>query len=300
MLALKDFRSLTLKDKPLFDALQARYPAVHSDELFTTMISWMAYSRYKIAQVDDNIVVMTSINGQRRFRPPLGERNPELLRQVLQLAAKTESDYPFGVINEETRQWIAGEFPRMRFSTHRDYFDYVYRAADLADLSGPAYTKIRNRLNKFTRNYEYTIEPIAPDTMEDARRFLHRWCLWRDCDSDKILMHEKKAILYSMNYFEALGLSGLMMRIRGKVEALAVYERLNADTAVVHYEKASPFMDGIYKAINKETAERLQNAFTYINREEDLGIPGLRKAKMSYRPHHMIKVYHVRKEDIRQ
>jgi hypothetical protein len=109
---------------------------------------------------------------------------------------------------------------------------------------------------------------------------------------------KKKAILYSMSHFFDLDLSGLLIRISGNIEALVVYEKMSPDTAVVHYEKGSPYFDGIYKAINMETAKILQKDFKFINREEDMGIPGLRQAKMSYRPHHMVEVFHVRKEDI--
>ena len=88
------------------------------------------------------------------------------------------------------------------------------------------------------------------------------------------------------------------VRVNGNIEAISVFEELNPTTAVVHYEKGSPDYDGIYKAINMETAKVLQKDFTFINREEDMGIPGLRQAKMSYRPHHMVEVFHVEKKTI--
>ena len=101
-----------------------------------------------------------------------------------------------------------------------------------------------------------------------------------------------------MSHFFELKLSGIAMRINGEIEAIAVYEGMNPDTAVVHYEKGSPDYDGIYKAINQETAKLLQKDFTFINRESDMDLPGLRKAKMSYRPHHMIEVFHVDKQNM--
>ena len=134
--------------------------------------------------------------------------------------------------------------------------------------------------------------------MSDIRKFLKRWCLWKDCESDPILENEKKAILYSMENFFELKLSGISMLIDDKIEAIAVYENMNPDTAIVHYEKGSPDYDGIYKAINQETAKILQNDVKFVNRESDMGISGLRKAKMSYRPHHMIEVSHVDKNNL--
>ena len=134
--------------------------------------------------------------------------------------------------------------------------------------------------------------------MDSVRKFLRRWCLWRDCESDSILENEKKAILYSMAHFFELELSGIALLVNDKIEAISVFERINLDTAVVHYEKGSPDYDGIYKAINQETALILQKDFKFINRESDMGLPGLRKAKMSYHPHHMIEVFHVERENI--
>ena len=101
-----------------------------------------------------------------------------------------------------------------------------------------------------------------------------------------------------MDNFFKLGLSGLAIRINNRIEAISVFEKYSFDTAVVHYEKGSPDYDGIYKAINQETANILQKDVRFINRESDMNIPGLRKAKMSYRPDHMIKVFHLCKENI--
>jgi len=298
MLSLDDFKRIALENKPVFDKHYAKYPPVHSDNLFTTMISWMEYSNYHYAVVDENIIIMTELDNKIRLRPPLGKQNVDLLKQVLTLAVREGSEKPFGVVDTNMKEWISKEFPRLKFFEHRDYFDYVYLASDLANLPGTNYAKIRNRLNKFKKNYEYTTEMISEENMDEVDEFLKRWCLWKDCESDIVLENERKAIVYSMAHFFDLGLSGLVIRINGNIEALAVYEKMNPDTAVVHYEKGSPYFDGIYKAINMETAKILQKDFMFINREEDMGIPGLRQAKLSYRPHHMVEVFHVKKEDI--
>jgi len=267
MLSLDDFKRIALDDKSVFDKHYAKYPPVHSDNLFTTMISWMEYSNYHYAVVDENIVIMTELDNKIRLRPPSGKQNVDLLKQVFTLAVREGSDEPFGIVDTKMKEWILKEFPRLKFFEHRDYFDYVYRSSDLADLPGAGYGKIRNRLNKFKKNYEYTTEMISEENMDEVNEFLKRWCLWKDCESDVVLENERKAIVYSMAHFFDLGLSGLVIRINGNIEALAVYEKMNPDTAVVHYEKGSPYFDGIYKAINIETAKILQKDFLFINRE---------------------------------
>jgi len=189
-------------------------------------------------------------------------------------------------------------YPKLDFKPFRDGFDYIYLATDLADLSGTKYSKIRNRLNQFKKNFSYNIEKISKSNLNEVKDFLKRWCLWKDCDSDILLENEKKAILFSMDHFEKLDLSGIAMRINDKIEAISVYEKMTSEMAVVHYEKGSPDYDGIYKAINQETAKILQKNFRFINRESDMNIPGLRKAKMSYHPHHMVEVFNLAKKGI--
>jgi len=297
-LSIDDFKPIRLEDKHLFDKHFAKYPPVHSDNLFTTMVSWMKYGNYQYAFLEDNLIIMSQIRNQNQFRPPSGKRKKDAFNQVLKLAKEQTTDYPFGLIDVQTKDWLSKTYPKLEFIPRRQFFDYVYLASNLAELSGSDYSKIRNRLNKFKRNFSYIIEKISKENMDEIGEFLKRWCLWKDCESDPLLENERKAILYSMSHFFELELSGIAMRINGDIEAIAVYEGINTDTAVVHYEKGSPDYDGIYKAINQETAKILQKDFNFINRESDMDLPGLRKAKMSYRPHHMINVFNIDKKKI--
>jgi hypothetical protein len=298
MLSVDDFKLITLDDKPLFDKHYKKYPPVHSDNVFTTLISWMKYSKYKYAIVKDNIIIMSNVNKKIQFRPPSGEKRKDLFDDVLNLAKKQDSKYPLGVIDTETKEWLSNIYPKLEFIPKREYFDYVYRSTDLANLDGSSYRKIRNRLNKFKRNFSYKVEKINEENMSEIQEFLKRWCLWKDCESDPLLENEKKAILFSMNHYFDLGLSGIAVRIDDKIEAIAVYEKMNPDTAVVHYEKGSPDFDGIYKVVNMETAKILKKDYKYINRESDMDFPGLRQAKMSYKPHHMIEIFNINKKSI--
>jgi hypothetical protein len=297
-LTLDDFKPIELEDKPLFDKHFEKYPPIHSDNVFTTMISWKEYGKYHYAFLDDHLIIMSQVKNNIQFRPPTGKRNKEVFDQVLKLAKDQSYEYPFGLVDTETKEWLSKTYPKLEFTPRREYFDYVYLSSNLAELSGSDYSKIRNRLNKFKRNYEYSVEKISEKNMAEVNEFLKRWCLWKDCESDPLLENEKKAILYSMSHFFDLDLSGILMRIDGNIEAIAVYEKMNFDTSIVHYEKGSPDFDGIYKAINQETAKILQSNTMYINRESDMDLPGLRKAKMSYRPHHLIEVSHIKKKNI--
>jgi hypothetical protein len=261
------------------------------------MVIWGHYVEYQYALYDDTIVLISNDLDKVVIHQPSGKIHQDLIKQVLLLSQK--QDAIFGFIKKQEKELITTWYPTLQIVEHRDYFDYVYRAADLAELPGTKYAKIRNRLNKFKKNYSYTIEDISEDNMEEVGEFLKRWCLWKDCASDELLENERKAIVYSMSHFFDLGLSGLALQIKDSIEAIAVYEKMNKDTIVVHFEKGSPDFDGIYKAINMETARRVRHQFPYIDREEDLGVPGLRQAKLSYHPDHFIELYHVIKESLR-
>lgn len=298
MFLIDDFKPVTLDVKTFFQKHYQKYPTEHSDNLFTTLISWNDYGNYRYYFIDDNLLLLSQIKDKIQLRYISGKYNKEIFNQLFKIAKELESEYPIIFIDLQTKNWLLENYPKLDFKPFRDVFDYVYLATDLADLSGTKYSKIRNRLNKFKKNFSYNIEKISKSNLNEVKDFLKRWCLWKDCDSDILLENEKKAILFSMDHFEKLDLSGIAMRINDKIEAISVYEKMTSEMAVVHYEKGSPDYDGIYKAINQETAKILQKNFRFINRESDMNIPGLRKAKMSYHPHHMVEVFNLAKKDI--
>ncbi len=298
MLSIDDFKPLTLQDKSLFDNHYKKFPPFHSDQLFTTMISWNEYAHYHYTLIKNRLIIMTIINNQVQFRPPIGMHDREIFYQVLRLAKNVESNYPLCLIDHTSKVYLTKNFPHLEFIPQRGYFDYVYLSSNLAKLEGEKFRKIRNRLNKFKNKNIYTSEDISKENMAEIKKFLKRWCLWRDCKSDNLLKNEKKAIMYSMKHFFNLGLLGLVIRVNEKIEAISVYEEMDDETVVIHYEKGSPYYDGIYKAINQEVAERVFTRYRYINRESDMDIPGLRQAKMSYRPNHLIKVFAVNQKNL--
>lgn len=296
MISLDDFKKITLEDKAVFEAHYQKYPPDHSGESFTTMVSWAHYVEYQYAYIHDNIVILSKGAKETVLHPPSGKPNKDLLYKTMVLAQK--ENILFGFIKKKQKEYISQHFPSLKIVEDRDFFDYVYRASDLAELPGTKYGKIRNRFNKFNKNFDYTSEEITQDNMKEINEFLKRWCLWKDCGSNELLENERKAILFSMSHFFELGLKGLALRINDTIQAISMYEKMTKDMVVVHFEKGSPDYDGIYKAINKETAQYVRHLVPFINREEDLGIPGLRQAKLSYHPDHFIEVYYVPKENL--
>lgn len=292
MLSPDDFMSVTLADRDFFTRHYELYPQTHSDNTFTNMVCWNHYAHYTYAYVEKNIIIASTIGSVTRFRPPIGPHNPALLRSLIRFASDVSDNEPLMLIDPDIARWIQQTCPGINLVPDRNDFEYVYRAADLAELPGKNYRTIRRQVNKFKRNCATTVESVSRDNWEEVKRFLIEWCEWKGCeDGDPVLAHEKDAVFFAIDHFNELPLRGLAIRVVGKVGAISLYERLNSDTALIHFEKGLPDCEGIYKAINNEVAARLAQHFTYINRESDLGVTGLREAKMRYHPHHMVEVY---------
>ena len=291
MLTQEDFRPVTLADRSFFEKQYAQYPQVHSDNTFTNMVCWNHFAHYQYAYVEKNVILASTIDGITRFRAPIGPRNPALLRSLIRLASEVSDNEPLVLIDRETAAWMREVYPGINLIPDRNHFEYVYRAADLARLPGKNYLNIRRQVNKFRNNCASNVEPMTSANQEEVKRFLIQWCEWKGCEGDLVLAHEKDAVFFAVDHFDELPIQGLVIRIDSAIGAIALFEPLNADTALVHFEKGLPDCDGIYKAINTETAAILAPDFTYINRESDLGVAGLREAKMRYHPDHMVEVW---------
>ena len=199
MLSIDDFIPVTLETKKDFDQVYSKYPPVHSDYVFTTLVSWSDYAHYSYVLVDDAIIIKTRIDDTVYFRPPLGKYSKETFYDLIKLAKKEGSDRPLTMITEDAKQWIEKEYAISSFHPHPEFADYVYKSSDLATLEGSKYRKIRNRLNKFKKHFDYQVVTVSLENMDEVKRFLKRWCIWRECEDDPLLSYEKNAVMYLIN-----------------------------------------------------------------------------------------------------
>lgn len=175
-----------------------------------------------------------------------------------------------------------------------EYTDYVYLTSDLAELRGNKYSKKRNLIKQFNRNYVETnrveMGPITPESLEECLEFLEKWCEERDCDADpqEDLACEKLAAVNTLMNVDLYEVNTLMLRIDGVVSAFGVSAHLTSDMATLQYEKAFTHIKGLYQYFDNQCAKQLFDGYTYINKESDMGTEGLAKAKKSYHPVHMI------------
>ncbi len=184
---------------------------------------------------------------------------------------------PQGV--ETLESWMPEKF---RFTPQRGDWDYIYESSDLAELPGKKYHGKRNHISQFQRSFSYEYEDIGPKNLEECQDAAQRWCSLNGCEGD--YSQELAAIRFALRHFEEMRLRGGMIKVDGQVAAFTVGEEISPEVFDLHFEKAFPEYNGAYAVINQEFARRNLLCYKYINREEDLGIEGLRRAKLSYHP----------------
>jgi hypothetical protein len=173
----------------------------------------------------------------------------------------------------------------------RGNWDYVYLVSDLAELKGTKYYSKRKDIKQCLAAHKCEYHPITQDSVDRCLRLEEEWCNLMDCGDNPSLQQENWAIRETFLHYHELGLFGAIVLVDSRLEAFTVAERLNDNTAVVHFEKANPKIRGLYQVINQWFCQKALADYEYVNREQDLGEPGLRRAKLSYRPHHMVEKY---------
>ena len=188
----------------------------------------------------------------------------------------------------QLEEWYPGRF---QIEYDRDSADYVYESEKLATLSGKKLHGKRNHINKFKSLFEdrWSYESMTKDNLEECFQMALKWRTENDCEDDDEKRGEMCVALNSLRLFEELHLTGGVLRIDGKVVAFTIGEPICEDTYVVHIEKAYADVQGAYTMINQQFVEHECMNYKYVNREDDTGAEGLRKAKLSYRPAFMVE-----------
>jgi hypothetical protein len=175
----------------------------------------------------------------------------------------------------------------------RDNFDYIYSVQKLSTLSGKKLDAKRNHINKFKKLHTFKYEEISDENISDCIDIIEKWCKERNYSQSDSLIAERKANLDLMNNFNSLRVKGAIIEVDGRPEAFTVGEQLNSNTVVIHVEKANSEIHGLYPLVNQQFLANHWNDIEYVNREQDLGIEGLRKAKLSYNPVSLLEKFTV-------
>lgn len=289
----EDFHPIELEDKKIFDNIYRDYPIHHSENTFGTLFCWRSYGNYKFCEHEGCLIIKGETENYYSYRFPIGPIKPDFFFATIKLAQDLGEEAPLLIMEPWQYNWMQKNCSSLNLKPDRNFFDYVYRADVLASLPGQNFLTIRKQLNKFRRKCPSEIEIVTESNIDEVQEFLIKWCQQRECDKYTILKHEKEAITEAVKNFETLQFSGITVNPKGEIGGIAIFEELNPATAVIHYEKALPDCEGIYKEVNVQTAIHLKDKYQFINRESDMGIAGLRESKERYHPDHFAKLYYL-------
>lgn len=278
-------RALNIADKAVFDSLFAYLQPKISEFTFAGLYLFRKPHDYRLTMVNDSLVILgKGYDGTPRFLPPVSGDIATALEILfgngLSLYGADEL-FRERYLNDKT----------LNLSEDRDSFDYLYRRTDLADLPGNRFHKKKNRVSYFESRHSYIVERFDSRHVAGCMQLLDEWDKRRTSVASLSLHHESESAAEAITLTELLGLEGVVVLVEEKVKAFAIGERLNATTSVCHFEKSDLFMEGISQLVNREFSRLLFTDSTWVNREQDLGEPGIRIAKLSYHPVELVKKF---------
>lgn len=291
-----EFRDIEISDKDRINAALRRSGFLGCEYSFANNMAWKRLSDSKIAFLGDFYIScgFGSEDGIPSFTFPTGSDDYDLLFTELRrftdsigkpLRIRGITDELLPLFNERFKGQFTCQYDR-------DESDYIYSSADLISLSGKKYHSKRNHLARFNE-LKYEFSPITDRDIDDCIAFTVKDYIERSGENDHSLIAEQYAINTFFMYFNELELKGGVIRIDGKPAAVSIGERCFGDDFIVHIEKGDTRYNGIYAGINNLCAREFACDMKYINREEDLGLEGLRKSKLSYKPIFLLNKYTV-------
>ncbi len=285
------FRKIELEDKELLTGYLKQKPYRSCDLVFANIFLWSRKYRTEFAIVEDTLVFCGfQEDGTPSITFPIGEEGQ--IRKAMDVMflwfEEQQAQFHMHLVQvkefEQLEAWYPG---KLQIAYNRDAADYVYEADKLISLAGKKLHGKRNHINRFKEaNPDWLYEPITTENVEDCFQMALKWREEMQCEYDVEKRDEMCVTLNALRLMEELELQGGLLRSEpgGEVIAFTIGEPLNPDTFVVHIEKAFAEIQGAYPMINQQFAEHAAAEYRYVNREEDTGAEGLRKAKLSYRP----------------
>ena len=260
---------------------------------FANLLFW---GDQQVAWLDGSPLIYSVFGPWKSYQLPIGCEDLSLCIEELRADAERRGNSfrLFGLTREETEQ-LETLFPhRFAFSPARDSFDYIYDINRLAELKGKKLQSKRNHCNRFEAEFpDYEILPLCRDLLPQCEAFAEEW--YRShAHTGEDFEGEKRALTKAFVYFEALQMEGILLKHREKVLGFSMGNRIREDTFDVNFEKALADVNGAYPMVNREFARRIHSAYPtvqYLNREDDMGLPGLRRAKESYYPDFLLEKF---------
>ena len=298
---------ITIQDRPILEEYLNGYEYKTSGLSFSAMYMWRDSNMFSWDMMGE-YMCMAGISHLELEEgiilpflfPPLtrtGEYDKDELRRTIFMArehlAETGQPFSLRLVPFHLMEIIREAVPELKWQDDRPNYDYIYLTQDLIDLKGRNYHGKKNHLNYFKKTYEYEYVTLTSDMADEAMEFIAEFNARKEVPPHEMemLRYEEEAMRDVLQNLEAVGYTAGAIRIGGKIEAIAIGGRLGAKTITEHVEKANVNYRGLYQAINNEFCKYAAAGAKYINREEDMGIPNLRKAKLSYHPCKLLEKY---------
>lgn len=282
-----EFQEITIADRDIFRKFTLPKEIDMSFYNFTNIFMWRNYANYRYAIVDGFLCTIACMGTKDFAFYPLGQGVPE--KPVKKLIEQFGNNIVFMPLTtqmaDELKTIAPGQFD---YTSIRNQSDYIYKTEKMISLAGKKLHAKRNHINKFKKLYQYEYVKITKEIIPDCIRAEEQWL--DKHEENKSVNYEKQAILDVFEHFDTLGLTGGALKVDGKIIAFSIGEPMTKNTALLHIEKADINYEGAYAMINQQFAEHEWSGYEYLNREEDMGVPGLRKAKMSYYPDKLMEV----------
>jgi len=281
---------ISVDDKECFDKYFKMANLQISELNFTNFFMWRDYYKIRYSIVNDFLCIISVMGGGKPFCFfPVGNyTNGEGLKKAIYMIKDYffEMGWEFILSRVSAQQISVLDSLGIKYNANedRDNFDYIYSIKSLSTLSGKKLDGKRNHINKFKKIYTFEYEKISDDNISDCKDIIEKWCIQRNYLEHSSLISERKANLDLLDNFNFLGLKGAIIKVDGNPEAFTVGEKLNSDTVVIHVEKANADINGLYPLMNQQFLATQWSDMEYVNREQDLGVEGLRRAKLSYHP----------------
>lgn len=274
-----------LSDREWIAPLLRQYGNNGSESAFGTLFIWCDRLSHRVLRWQDSLLVSFG-NEETSYHIPLGPCNLREAVELLMADARSRGQRfrMWGMDSDQVQELTRAMPGVFDFVLDRDGSDYIYSVEQMITLAGRKLHRKRNHLRRFHNQYSHVFETIDSQNVLECQQFVIDWLFANAPDSDDALHRETCALLKALRFYEELDFTGGLIRVDGKVVAFTFGEEINSETFLIHFEKAQTEYDGVYAAINQGFAERFLASYSLVNREEDMGIPGLRKAKESYYP----------------
>jgi hypothetical protein len=285
------FKKLTIEDKNMFDKYFSNCHPEASEYTFTNLFVWRNSRSIEYALYEEGLIILAESDNKKYFMQPFGFKDQKkAIDFIINYGLKNNITNTIKRLDEKSIQLIKDT--GLKIIEDIDNFDYVYNADDLAFLKGRKYSNKRGFIKKFYAEYYHKYWKVGKKCIPKCIDLAEKWMKSRE--NDPSVVNEYKAIIELMENYDKLDAVGGLICCDEKVIAFEFGEKLNKDTFVIHFEKGDADYLGVYQTINKMFVENeIDGKYKFVNREQDLGIPGIRQAKQSYYPAKMIKKYTV-------